>query len=75
VLGSPPTVWDDLNPGLVPGAPLMKVFVTCGLGVEDERRRLRPQLATSLPSTYDGSWVVLPDGRMQTTWHLRPGAL
>ena len=30
-----------------------------------------PVLATSVPKTEDGSWVVQADGTMQTTWRLR----
>jgi peptide/nickel transport system substrate-binding protein len=36
---------------------------------------LEPRLATQLPSLSDGSLAVLPDGTMQTTWHLRPDAV
>lgn len=31
-----------------------------------------PRLLSKLPSIEDGTLVVLPDGRMQTTWKLRP---
>ena len=30
-------------------------------------------LPTELPSQDRGTWVVRPDGTMQTTWHIRPG--
>src|SRR4030095_14283228 len=33
-----------------------------------------PQLAEAVPTTENGLWRVLPDGRMETTWKLRPGA-
>ncbi|MPZ13528.1 MAG: hypothetical protein GEU73_03750 [Chloroflexi bacterium] len=32
---------------------------------------LEPWLATELPATERGTWTVLPDGRMETTWRLR----
>ncbi len=32
-----------------------------------------PWLATELPSIERGTWKVLPDGRMDTTWRLRSG--
>ncbi|MEA2638741.1 MAG: peptide/nickel transport system substrate-binding protein [Chloroflexota bacterium] len=32
-----------------------------------------PLLLSKLPALDDGSMVILPDGRMQTTWTLRPG--
>lgn len=33
-----------------------------------------PYLARELPSVEKGTWTVLPDGRMQTTYALRPNA-
>src|SRR5207302_323934 len=30
-----------------------------------------PQLATALPAVQDGTWVLNPDGTMDTTWKLR----
>src|SRR3954467_8954915 len=33
----------------------------------------RPYLASELPELNTESWRVLPDGRMQTVWKLRPG--
>jgi len=44
-----------------------------GLVTNDESGKLVARLATRLPSLADGSIVLLPDGRMQTTWVLRPG--
>lgn len=36
---------------------------------------LEPRLAEAVPTTENGLWVVLPDGRMTTTWKLRPNVL
>lgn len=36
---------------------------------------LEPRLAQAVPTTENGLWVVLPDGRMTTTWKLRPNVL
>src|SRR4030095_4677521 len=33
-----------------------------------------PQLAEAVPTTENGLWRVLPDGRMETPWTLLPGA-
>src|SRR5205814_2226820 len=41
----------------------------------DDRDVLQPHLAEAVPTTENGLWKVLPDGRMETTWHLRPGLL
>ncbi|MBM2809648.1 MAG: hypothetical protein HW416_407 [Chloroflexi bacterium] len=40
--------------------------------VTDGNGGLEPRLASKLPSFDDGSIVLLPDGRMRTTWNLRP---
>ena len=39
----------------------------------DDRGGLFPMLARELPSRDAGTWVVRPDGTMQTTYRLRPG--
>lgn len=42
------------------------------LVTNDERGALVPRLAAALPSLENGTIIILPDGRMQTTWALRP---
>jgi peptide/nickel transport system substrate-binding protein len=44
-----------------------------GLALADERYRPRPYLAASLPQLNSESWKVFPDGRMETTFPLKPG--
>lgn len=39
----------------------------------DHRGEVRPMLVTELPSQSKGTWVVRPDGTMQTTYRLRGG--
>ncbi|MBM2809735.1 MAG: hypothetical protein HW416_494 [Chloroflexi bacterium] len=39
----------------------------------DERATARPMLAAELPSRERGTWLVRPDGSMQTIYRLRPG--
>ncbi|HEY3117486.1 MAG TPA: ABC transporter substrate-binding protein, partial [Chloroflexota bacterium] len=39
----------------------------------DDRALPRPELVASLPELNTSSWVVNPDGTMQTTYTLRPG--
>jgi peptide/nickel transport system substrate-binding protein len=39
----------------------------------DDKGDTHPYLAESLPELNTDSWRVLPDGRMQTTYRLRPG--
>jgi peptide/nickel transport system substrate-binding protein len=43
-----------------------------GLVTTDFQGNLEPRLAARLPSFDDGTIIVLPDGRMQTIWKLRP---
>lgn len=43
------------------------------LAVYDEQGAVRPMLAAELPSRDRGTWVIRPDGTMQTTYRLRPG--
>jgi peptide/nickel transport system substrate-binding protein len=42
------------------------------LDIEDSREDPRPYLAEALPRLDSDSWRVLPDGRMQTTYRLKP---
>jgi len=39
----------------------------------DENGTPRPVLAEALPQLHTDSWRVLPDGRMETTYYLKPG--
>jgi peptide/nickel transport system substrate-binding protein len=43
-----------------------------GLAFNDGAGVLRPYLAEGLPQLNTESWRVLPDGRMETTWRLKP---
>jgi peptide/nickel transport system substrate-binding protein len=45
-----------------------------GLITSDPNGGYEPRLLSKLPSLQDGTIVMLPDGRMQTTWSLRPNA-
>src|SRR5437867_3993248 len=42
------------------------------LAAYDHRADIHPQLATALPSQADGTWVVRPDGTMETTYRIHP---
>jgi ABC-type transport system substrate-binding protein len=52
------------------GASLAEVH-TLGLVTEGPQGGIATRLAATLPTVDDGSVVMLPDGRMQTTWKLR----
>ncbi|MBM2811211.1 MAG: hypothetical protein HW416_1970 [Chloroflexi bacterium] len=44
------------------------------LSTTDEKGNTVGRLATKLPTVDDGSLTILPDGRMRTTWQIRPNA-
>lgn len=48
-------------------------FVNGYVTVRDPEDEVAAHLAVSLPSLDNGTWNVLPDGRMEVTWKLRPG--
>jgi peptide/nickel transport system substrate-binding protein len=57
-----------------PGGTLaVKDIFGAGLAVLDGKEQPHPRLAESLPQLNTDSWRVLPDGRMETTYVLRPG--
>lgn len=62
-----PKVLGDTNP-----ARTTRIF-NAGLTLIDPQDNARPYLAESLPQLNTDTWHVFPDGRMETTWKLRPG--
>lgn len=53
------------------GAEAGKLVVS-GLTASNNQGVWQPVLATAVPSVENGLWKLLPDGRMETTWTLRP---
>jgi peptide/nickel transport system substrate-binding protein len=70
----PPTLNTKLNPATVAGVDNVEELVNAGVVRLDDRGGLLPLLATAVPSLDNGQWRLLPDGRMETTWKLRPDA-
>lgn len=69
------TFYNKLNLGNgVAGIEDLKDMVAAGLTNFDSREQLRPQLAETLPTIENGLWKMLPDGRMELTWKVRPDA-
>jgi peptide/nickel transport system substrate-binding protein len=60
--------------GTVAGLDAVEDLVNAGLAIRDRELTLQPQLAEAVPSIENGLWTVFPDGRMATTWKIRPGA-
>jgi len=77
ILGNPPTLSNTINSSGaagIPGASHTERLVNTGLTAVDAEGKLRPHLAEAVPSVENGLWRVEPDGRMVTTWTIRPGA-
>src|SRR5438034_7030026 len=55
------------------GGDAIEDLVNAGLAVMTNEGKLRPELAEAVPSVENGRWRLFPDGRMETTWQLRPG--
>lgn len=55
-----------------PGLDAVEELVLVGLTYADEKGDLHPRLAEAVPTIENGQWRVSPDGRMETTWKLRP---
>jgi peptide/nickel transport system substrate-binding protein len=63
----------DSSPS-VPGGPEMEQLVHAGLAIQDGDGIFRPQIAEAVPSLENGFWKLSPDGRMETTWKIKPNA-
>ncbi len=73
IRSAPPTVSADLNT-IIPGTIGLARLVSSGLTVVDDDGSRIPLLAEAVPSIENGLWQLLPDGRMETSWRIRPGA-
>jgi peptide/nickel transport system substrate-binding protein len=77
VLGTPFTFSTLLSVGgtgtSVPGTSEMEQFVNVGFTTLDSNSRRVARLVEEVPSTDNGRWKILPDGRMEMTFTLRPG--
>lgn len=63
-----------LEPSLLPQNREFSALATAFLTYFTPQQQAMPYLATEIPSLEKGSWQVLPDGRMQTTYALRENA-
>lgn len=66
-----------LHPFTQPGQAtyLIKRVFNAQLTYLDNEAVAHPYLAEALPRLNTESWRVFPDGRMETTWKLKPGAV
>ena len=51
----------------------LRLALSQRLATYDDRGELLPMLAVELPSQERGTWLLRPDGTMQTTYHLQRG--
>jgi peptide/nickel transport system substrate-binding protein len=56
------------------GPEQLEAMLHRGLALFDDKGVYRPAAAVELPSQDAGTWQVLPDGRSETTWKIRPNA-
>ncbi len=73
VVGQPATWVERLRPSVRTGTWNLYELVSAGTTLLDDQSELQPQLAQAVPSLENGLWRLLPEGRMETTWKLRPG--
>ena len=75
IIGEPAALVARMNTGAVsvPGADAVEQLVNAGLS-EVASGKLQPQLAEEVPTAENGRWKVLSDGRMETSWRIKPGA-
>jgi peptide/nickel transport system substrate-binding protein len=78
IRGDPRTLNDTISGAAagssVRGVREIELLLNGGLGMMDDKSVLQPQLATPVPSVENGQWKLFPDGRMETTYKLKPDA-
>ena len=74
IMDEPPVLSSQLGPPSARGLDAVEELVHAGMATIDRQGMLRPQLAEAAPSIENGLWRVLPDGRMETTWRIKPDA-
>src|SRR3954468_13432551 len=64
----------DLAPKILSqgGSGRVKRLFNAALAIIDDKGETRPYMAESLPELHTDSWKVFPDGRMETTYKLKP---
>lgn len=73
VIGDPVVVFPGIDQRQASSVAELQDLVNAGLSQMDPDRVLFTQLAEALPTTDNGLWKVLPDGKMETTWRIRDG--
>lgn len=74
IISEPTIIIPDLVKNL-PGNEALTALVAAGLNIIDYNGNVVPRLAQEVPTVENGLWTVFPDGRMVTTWKLRPNVV
>jgi len=76
IQGEPRTLSRTMNGnvGRVRGVNELELLVHAGMSVQNDEGDSLPQLAEAIPNLQNGLWQVFPDGRMETTWKIKPSA-
>lgn len=73
--GDPATISAQLSragAGRIYGVNEVERMLNPGLLQNDDQQTLRPVLVESVPTVENGGWQVFPDGRMTTTYRIKP---
>jgi peptide/nickel transport system substrate-binding protein len=74
IRGAPASLSVAKTSSNVAGLDGLEMLVRAGMTQFDPQDALRPQLAEAVPTLDNGLWKLLPDGRMETTWRIKPAA-
>ncbi|HZT05988.1 MAG TPA: peptide ABC transporter substrate-binding protein [Chloroflexota bacterium] len=70
-----PMVYQKLNPSSrFRGVDGVQDLVAAGLTQANRSGESIAELAEASPSVENGLWILAPDGTMELTWHIKPGA-
>src|SRR5437667_9965624 len=74
IRGTLPILYNKIGVGATySGLEYVERLVNAGLADADASGAAQPTLAEAVPSLENGLWKVFADGRMETSWKLRPG--
>ena len=76
MMGEPTAMVDRFNTTqiTVPGGRLLEMLTNAALTELGAEAKLQPLLAEAVPSLENGLWKLFPDGKMETTWTIKPNA-
>ena len=74
IRGNPMVVQQRAQRDTHRGLDALEELVSAGLTLRNSDGVLIPQLAESVPTVDNGLWQLFPDGRMETTWKIKPAA-